>query len=190
MTKYTTARIHMVDSQINTAGVVSGPVLEAFRTVPRELFVPEELRGRVYADEDLPLSQGQFLMEPVILARMIEAAQIRPDDVVLNIGDSTGYSSAILAELSKVVMTHDNVAGQSSCSLIIMNGAVHEIPKNLLSCLTLGGRLVTVLKPAGEKMGTAVMVQRTGEGQYSTRKLFDAATPYIAGYEPKPAFTF
>ena len=190
MPQYAAARTNMVDSQIHTAGVVSAPVLEAFRSVPREMFVPENLRGRVYADEDLPLGGGHFLMEPSILARMIEAAQIRHDDVVLNIGDSTGYSSAILAELAKTVMTHDNVAGQASCSLIIMNGAVHEIPKNLLSCLTMNGRLLSVLKPEGKKVGTAVMVQRMGEGQYSTRKLFDAATPYIPGYEAKPSFTF
>lgn len=180
----------MVDSQIHTAGVVSAPVLEAFRAVPREAFLPENLRGRAYIDEDLPLGGGHFLMEPAILARMIEAAQINPDDIVLNIGDSTGYSSAILAELAKTVMTHDSVAGKASCSLIIMNGAVHEIPKNLLSCLTLNGRLLTVLRPEGKTVGTAVMLQRTGEEQYSTRHLFDAATPYIPGYEAKPSFVF
>lgn len=190
MSQYSAARTNMVDSQIHTAGVISEPVLNAFRTIPRELFVPEDLRGRVYADEDLPLGNGQFLMDPAILARMIEAVKMTPNDIVLNIGDSTGYSSAILAELAKIVLTHDNVAGQASCSLIIMNGAVAEIPQTLLSCLMLQGRLIAVLKPAGEKIGTVVMVQRTGDGQYSTRKLFDAATPYISGYEPRAAFTF
>lgn len=190
MTEYAVARINMVDSQIYPAGVVSAPVLNAFRTVPREKFVPENLRGRVYADEDLPLGDGMFLMEPSILARMIEAADIQSDDVVLNIGDPTGYSSAVLSELARLVMTHDNVAGQASCSLIIMSGAVHEIPQNLLSCLTENGRLLAVLKPAGARAGTVVIVQRLGEGQHAMRKLFDAATPYIPGYEPKPAFVF
>lgn len=190
MTQYAVARTNMVDSQIHTAGVVSAPVLAAFRAVPREAFLPENLRGRAYIDEDLPLGGGKFLMEPAILARMMEAAQIRADDVVLNIGDPTGYSSAILAELAKTVMTHDNVAGQSSCSLIIMNGAVHEIPKNLLSCLTVNGRLLTVLKPEGQAIGTVVMIQRTGEDQFSTRNLFDATTPYIPGYEAKASFSF
>jgi len=190
MPNYAAARINMVDSQINTAGVITGPVLDAFRKVPRENFVPEHLRGQVYADEDLPLGKGQFLMDPSVLARMIEAVEIRPDDVALSIGDPTGYSAAILSELCRSVMTHDDVAGQSSCSLILMNGAVHEIPQNLLACLALNGRLIAVLKPDGQKIGTAVMVQRTGENQYSTRKLFDAATPYIPGYEPRPAFVF
>ena len=190
MPNYAAARINMVDSQIHPSGVVSAPVLDAFRTVPREMFVPEELRGRVYADEDLMLDNGQFLMDPAILARMIEAANVQPQDVILNIGDSTGYSSAILAELAKTVMTHDNVAGQASCSLILMNGAVAEVPKTLLACLSQKGRLLAVLKPVGEKIGTVVLVQRTGEAQFSTRKLFDAATPYIPGYEPSAAFVF
>src|SRR5690606_5116811 len=97
---YATARRNMVDSQIHTSGVVSAPVLEAFSSVPREQFVPEHLRGRVYADEDLPLGNGHFLMDPAILARMIEAAEVQAGDVVLNVGDPTGYSSAILAELA------------------------------------------------------------------------------------------
>ncbi len=190
MPNYAAARINMVDSQIHTAGVLSAPVLEAFRKIPREEFVPEHLRGLVYADEDLPLGNGQFLMDPSVLARMIEAVEIRPDDVVLNIGDPTGYAEAILSELCRTVMTHDNVAGHSSCSVILMNGAVHEIPQNLLACLSQGGRLIAVLKPDGAKIGTVVMVLRTGEDQYATRKLFDSATPYIPGYEPRPAFVF
>ena len=190
MPNYAAARINMVDSQIHTAGVITGPVLEAFRKVPRENFVPDQLRGRVYADEDLPLGNGHFLMDPSVLARMIEAVEIRPDDVVLSIGDSTGYAAAILSELCKTVMTHDHVAGQSSCSLILINGAVHEIPQTLLACLSQNGRLITVLKPDGKKIGTVVMIQRTGENQFSTRKLFDAATPYVPGYEPRPAFIF
>jgi protein-L-isoaspartate(D-aspartate) O-methyltransferase len=104
MPNYAAARINMVDSQIHPSGVVSAPVLDAFRTVPREMFVPEDLRGRVYADEDLMLGNGQFLMDPAVLARMIEAANVQPQDVILNIGDSTGYSSAILAELAKPLL--------------------------------------------------------------------------------------
>ncbi len=190
MSNYAAARINMVDSQIHTSGVISAPVLDAFRGVPREMFVPENLRGRVYADEDLPLGNGYFLMDPAVLARMIEALEIQHSDVILNIGDSTGYSSAILAELAGTVMTHDNVAGQASCSLVVMNGAVAEIPKNLLSCLAIDGRLIAVLKPAGKKMGAVVLVQRVGDSQYSTRTLFDAATPYIPGYEPQDHFVF
>lgn len=99
------ARKNMVDSQIHTAGVIDYAVLEAFRTVPREMFAPEHLRGVAYVDEDLALGDGYYLMEPAVLARMVEAAGVRPDDIVLNIGDVTGYSSAILSMLAGTVIT-------------------------------------------------------------------------------------
>ncbi len=214
------ARKNMVDSQIHTAGVISEPLLEAFRTVPREMFVPEQLRGVAYIDEDLPLGDGRYLMEPSVLARMLQAADLRPQDVVLNIGDDTGYSSAVLSLLVETVITVESQAALldparrcwaefSYCniavidgdltegcpehapySLIFMKGAVAEIPDIFLAQLSLHGRLVAILRPAGAKIGTAVIVERVGEGKYSTRKLFDAATPYIPGFEPRPEFSF
>lgn len=190
MINYAAARTHMVDSQIHTAGVVSAPVLDAFRTVPRELFVPENLRGLVYADEDLPLGQGHFLMEPAILARMIEAANIQGSDHVLNIGDSTGYSTAILAMLAKSVAAPEKAAANETFSLIFINGAVGEFPPAWLSLLSQQGRIIGVIKPVGAPMGTATMCERIGENAYSTRKLFDAGTSYIPGFEPHALFTF
>lgn len=214
------ARTNMVDSQIYTAGVVSSPVLESFRTVPREMFVPESLRDVAYVDEDLDLGQGRFLMEPVVLARMIHEASVRDSDIVLNIGDSTGYSSAILSTLASTVVTVETAPGMldrarrvwvendycniamisgdltegapehAPYSLIFMNGSVAEIPDIFLAQLSLHGRLVTVWKPAGAKIGTAIMIERIGDGKYATRKLFDAFTPYITGFEPRSEFTF
>lgn len=219
----------MVDSQIHTAGVITESVLQAFSSVPREAFLPEEMRGMAYVDEDLDLNAatGQWahgprvLMEPAILARMIQAVSIRTDDVVLNIGDRVGYSSAVLSLLAMTVITQENPrvddfaqaravwADQSYCniatipgdvaegcpehapySLIVLNGAVAEIPEILLSQLSLGGRLVGVHMPSDARSGTAVLVERIGEGKYSTRKLFDAFTPYIPGYAPKSEFVF
>lgn len=214
------ARKNMVDSQIHTAGVISEPVLEAFRTVPREVFVPEHLRGLAYVDEDLPLGDGRYLMEPSVLARLIQAADVRHDDVVLNVGDDTGYSSAILSLLAGTVITVEarpdlldvarvcwadfsccNVAvidgdmtegcpEHAPYSLIFMKGAIAEIPDIFLAQLTLHGRLLAILRPAGAKIGTAVIIERVGDGKYSTRKLFDAATPYIPGFEPRTEFAF
>jgi protein-L-isoaspartate(D-aspartate) O-methyltransferase len=214
------ARKNMVDSQIHTAGVISEEVLHAFRTVPRELFVPEHLRGVAYIDEDLPLGDGRYLMEPAVLARMIQAAEVKPGDVVLNIGDDTGYSSAILSMLAGTVITVEAQPGLlegarvcwaefSYCnvavingdltegcvehapySLIFMKGAVAEIPDIFLAQLSLHGRLLAILRPAGAKIGTAVIIERIGDGKYSTRKLFDAATPYIPGFEPRTEFAF
>ena len=190
MSNYAAARTNMVDSQIHTAGVISDPVLEAFRSVPREMFVAEELRGLVYADEDLPLGQGHFLMEPATLARMIETVEVKEGDRVLNIGDSTGYSTAILSRLATTVMTLDQAKDNDVFSLIFMNGAVAEIPQTLLEHLSLRGRLITIVKPAGVRVGTVTLIERIGDGHYSTRKFFEAGTPYIPGFEPQPGFTF
>lgn len=221
MINYAAARRNMVDSQIHTNGVISEPVLEAFRTVPRELFVPDALRGMAYVDEDLPLGDGRFLMEPALLARMITAADVRAEDIVLNLGDLTGYSSAILSLLASTVVTLEPRAGLldsarrvwaddgSYCniavihgdlaegcpehapySLILMNGAVAEVPGILLAQLSLHGRLIAVHQPAGARIGTATLIERIGDEKYATRKLFNGATPYIHGFEPRPEFVF
>lgn len=189
MSQFSTARINMVDSQIHTAGVVSAPILEAFRTVPRENYVPEEMRGLVYSDEDLPLGNGHFLMEPAILARMLEAVEINTNDCALSVGDATGYSAAIMTMLAKSVTTADRVAANDQFSLIVISGAVAEMPPEWLSLLTIGGRIVSVLKPKGQ-VGVATEIERIGESSFSTRKLFDAGTPYLPGFEPRTSFTF
>lgn len=189
MSNFSTARTNMVDSQIHTAGVVSAPILEAFRTVPREDYVPEAVRGLVYADEDLPLGNGHFLMEPAILARMLEAAGVTAEDRALSIGDSTGYCAAILAMLAKSVTAADRVAANDQFSLIVVSGAVAEMPPEWLSLLSVRGRIVAVLKPGGQ-VGVATEIERVGEDSFSTRKLFDAGTPYLPGFEPRMTFTF
>ena len=73
-------------------------------TIPRELFVPKQLRGVAYGDEDLDLGQGSFLVEPLVLARLIQTAEIKPDEVALVIGDATGYAAAVAARLAATVI--------------------------------------------------------------------------------------
>ena len=91
------ARKNMVDCQIHTSGVVHTGLLQAFETVPRELFVPEHLKGIAYFDEDIQLAKGRYLSEPLILSKMLQAADLQSDDVVLDIGGGTGYCAAILS---------------------------------------------------------------------------------------------
>src|SRR5688572_3721790 len=97
---YAQSRINMVDSQIHTGGVVDEAILEAYRSVPRELFVRPGQEGIAYNDEDLPLGGGRYLMEPLIHARLMQAVLPRPVDTVLDIGGATGYSAAVLARLA------------------------------------------------------------------------------------------
>src|SRR3546814_13287049 len=83
------------------------PLVEAFLSVPREMFVPKTMRGIAYVDEDLSLGAGRYLMEPMVLARLLQLAQVGPEDLVLDIGSTTGYSAAVLARLAAAVVGLD-----------------------------------------------------------------------------------
>lgn len=209
----------MVDSQIRTNGVITPGIIEAFRTVPREEFIPKTYRGMAYADEDAALGGGRFLLDPTVHARMIEAAELQENDAVLDIGCATGYSSAILSSLVMTVIALEesqeyldraaqmwarlgvnNAVGfkgtlSEGCpkhapySLIVINGAVAEIPTGIAAQLSPEGRLLAILRKPGEVMGQATIARNVG-GRVSTFSLFSAAAPYVPGFEPKQAFVF
>lgn len=214
------ARKNMLDCQLATNGITSPEVLEVFSRLPRELFLPKDWRGNAYIDEDLPLQNGCFCMEPVIHARMVQAAQPGKSHAVLNIGDTTGYASAVLSDLVSTVVAlesrvgaldharpvwddlgccniavvrgkdHEGSPDHAPYDLIFLNGAVPALPEALLSQLADKGRLVTVLKKPGSAMGSITVIEKIGEGKFSTTTLFDAATPYLPGFAPETAFIF
>jgi protein-L-isoaspartate(D-aspartate) O-methyltransferase len=93
MPDYAAARRNMVDSQLRTNRVTDEALLAAIAHIPRERFVPPTLSGVAYIDEDIPLGNERYLMEPMVLGRMIQAAEIQPSDSVLDVGCATGYSS-------------------------------------------------------------------------------------------------
>ncbi|GJL84696.1 MAG: protein-L-isoaspartate O-methyltransferase [Micavibrio sp.] len=220
MFNFEEARTNMVDGQIHTSGVVSEGVLEAFQSVPRELFVPKALQNVAYTDEDLPLGEGRFLLEPAVHAKMVQAVEPKPSDVVLDIGGGTGYSAAILSPMVTTVVAVEesqkylNAAAKTweelaVCNvvsfkgkltkgspehapfdLIFMNGAVSEIPGDIVAQLAMDGRLITIVKRPGETMGDVTIVQSLGEGQFSSYNLFSAGSPYLPGFAPNPTFTF
>lgn len=220
MTDFTAARINMVDSQIHTMGVVSEPILEAFRTVRREDFVPDARRAIAYCDEDLPLIPGRCLMEPVTHARLIQAVLPVITDSVLDVGTATGYSAAIFAGLVERVVAVEpdpklltkaeatwlqlglrNVtphsgpfaagyAAEAPYSLIFVNGSMSEIPSTLIDQLAPGGRLAGIVKVADDKIGRAVLITKAMNGTIGERVLFDAAVPYLPGHQPRMGFVF
>lgn len=220
MPDFTAARINMVDSQIHTMGVVNDTILEAFRTIRREEFVPDERRAIAYCDEDLPLGQGRCLMEPVTHARLLQAAAPVATDTVLDIGCASGYSSAIIASMTSRVVAveqdptllaaaeqnwmklgitnvqphlgafQDGMGADAPYSLILINGGVAAIPTAILDQLAPMGRLLAVTKSAHDKIGRAVILTKTGTGAVSERVLFDAAVPYLPGLSPRNDFVF
>lgn len=209
----------MVESQIRTNKVTDGGLISAMRKIPREKFVPRHLQGVAYADEDIALGGGRWLREPMVLARLIQEADIKKTDLVLDIGCGTGYSTAVLGHLASTVvgleqnkdmsdeadrLLHDldivnavviqqkdlreGYAQQGPYDAILINGSVPVVPDKIKSQLADGGRLVTVLSTRGH-MGNAVLITRFGES-FSTRVLFDAATPTLSGFEASKTFEF
>lgn len=215
---FSVARQSMVNSQIRPNRVSDGNVIAAMAEMPREAFLPKALHGVAYVDEDLPLGKGRYLIEPLALARLLQAAAIQPTDVILIIGCGTGYSvavasrlaSAVVAiesdaklaqaasetlselELDTVAVTHgDPKAGyakQAPFDVILFDGAVADIPEAIARQLAEGGRLVAVVRP-GEGVGKAVLVT-SGGGILSRRELFDANIPWLPGFEPAAPFVF
>jgi len=218
MVDFAAARRNMVESQLRTNKVTDLRVLDAFETVPRELFVPEPLRGIAYVDEDVALGGGRFVMEPRVLARLLQAAEPGPEDMALDLGCGSGYATAILSRLvATVVALEDDAAlaeaanrtldsleidnavvvegrlaagypKQAPYNIILLGGAVAEIPAAIADQLAEDGRLVAVVS-AGPGLGRATLMRRDG-GVVSSRVLYDAALPVLPGFEPVPGFVF
>ena len=99
----------MVEEQLRARGIVDERVLDAMERVPREVFVPEDLRDRAYADVALPLTGGQTISQPYMVAKICEALALRGDERVLDVGTGSGYQAAVLAELAAEVHTIERI---------------------------------------------------------------------------------
>src|SRR6516225_145413 len=210
MTKFGAARAHMIESQLRPNKVVDARVLAAFAGIQRELFVPEHFQAVAYIDEDLPLGNGRYLKESMVVARLLQAAAVKRTDTALIIGAGTGYEAALVAALARNVvaleedpelargaraaLVEHSVASVSIVEgpltlgyrprapydVILFCGGVAEVPSEIDSQLAEGGRLLAVVNPANG-VGRATLRTRTGV-------LFDAATPLLPGFLPKRAF--
>lgn len=220
MSLYQKSRAAMVESQIRTNGVVSEAVLVAFETMPREEFVPAALKSVAYADKHVPLNNDRVMFEPMVHAKILEAIAPQPHEVALDIGTGYGYSAAILSRLvttvialesrqnlieraEKLLADHDvcNVVFQKSklqngCpehapfDVIIFNGAVSNVPSDVLDQLAVGGRLVALVQSDANDVGQVVLFQRAEGGHISERVLFEASMPYLQGFTPEERFSF
>ena len=207
----------MVESQIRTNKVTDPGLLGALLDIPRERFVPLALQGIAYVDDDLDLGGGRFLMEPMVMARLIQIAEPRAGDKALVIGCSSGYSAAVLGRLCACVVaveTDRTLASQAAHTLadlaltnatiehgaldegcaargpydvILFDGAIEILPEEVLDQLAEGGRLAAVVNERGVGRGTLVI--RRG-GVISRRPVFDAAVPALPGFGVPPSFVF
>lgn len=218
MTAYDTARTNMIERQLRPNKVTDERVINAFAAIRRESFVPERLRPIAYADDDLPLGNGRFLMSPMVAARLLQAAEIGRNDNALVIGAGVGYEAAVISQLGRSVVALESdpgLARQGRAALvehriasvnivdepqspaarariaydvILFGGAVAAIPLEISAQLAEGGRLVAVVRP-DDGPGRATLTTRTG-GILASRVMFDAATPFLPAFARKPGFVF
>lgn len=219
MTDYALARRNMVDGQLRPNKVTNAALLTAIGELPRERFLPEALRSVAYADDDVPLGGGRYLMEPMVLARLIQTLQPQPGDRCLVVGAGRGYGAALLARLVKTVTAVESdpvlataaaqIArdlsiegiqwisgkfelggpGSAPYEVVLIEGAVRQVPQAILDQMAEGGRLATIASGAPGAMGVAQMFVKAG-GVASARPLFEAGTPLLPGFAPPPRFTF
>lgn len=212
------ARKRMVDSQIRPNRVNDPSLLAALRRLPREAFLPPKLAALAYADEDVPLGNGRVLMEPLVLAKLIQLAAPNAGDRALVVGAGTGYGAALLAACGARVTALEEdrtllaiasealmaeapgvtlVSGPLAAGwpaggpydLILIEGGITAIPTAIESQLKQdGGRLVAVLTGPG-RPGQAVLAEPSA-GRLRAQPMFDCAVPTLPGFRPEPAFTF
>ena len=213
------ARKAMIDSQIRPNKVIDERVIEAFSAVPREAFVPRALRDVAYVDEDLSLSGGRFIVEAMVMARLLQALSLQPEANVLLIGAGTGYSAALLSHLCASVIAIDNrsaavekaqdILGQMEIGnvavlrgkltegcpkegpydAIIIEGGVEVMPQALLEQLAPNGQCASIWRSSPTAQGEASLWSRAG-GQFVRRSLFNAQVPSLNEFKAKAEFTF
>ena len=181
-------REEMVALQLRARGIVDERVLAAMGGVPRELFVPEDLRARAYDDAALPIGEGQTISQPYMVARICEELELRGDERVLDVGTGSGYQAAVLAELAAEVHTIERIRALAERAEAILGDRVHvhvgdgsrglpehapygaiavaaaapHLPQALVEQLEARGRLVV---PVGSRWSQVLqVVVRTPEG--------------------------
>ena len=209
----------MVESQLRTNKVSNTNVLMAFETIAKENFIDEAYAALAYIDEDLMLERNRFILEPMVFARLVQALELTDTDSVLDIGATSGYSTAIIAKLAQSVvgiesdtdlaqMGQDNLtaegidnavilqgkhldgfANEAPYNAIIIEGSVEDVPMPLLNQLSDNGRLVTILRENATSPGKAVKYVRSGDG-FAHTTLFDAQTPMLSEFAKEKVFSF
>ena len=218
MIDHAVARRNMVAGQIKTNRVTDERLIEAMEEIPRERFVPHAMRGTAYVDEDVEIAPGRYMMEPMVLARLVQEADIGADDIVLDVGCGTGYASAVMARLAGTVIALDvdetlakeaaralnavsadnaivvtgalaeGYTRQAPYDVILVGGAVDRLPQTLADQLAEAGRMVAVVRAPGA-VGQATLWARH-RGALSGRRLFEASLPPLPGFDQPARFEF
>ena len=219
-------RFNMIEQQIRPWDVLDPQVLQLLSVLRREEFVPAAHRALAFADMMVPLRGhaeeamrlGQVMLEPKMEARLLQDADPKPHDKVLEVGTGSGYMAALLAgraqrvvsleiEPDLVRLARENLqkagvrnvdvreadgahglAAEGPFDVIVLSGSVAEVPSALLQQLKVGGRLVTIV--GEEPVMRATLMTRTGDASYTTAQRWDTLAPRLLHFPAPPRFRF
>lgn len=217
MIDFAAARIRMVDSQVRPSDVTRYPIIEAMLAVPREEFVPRPLKPVAYAGDHVALAPGRVVLDPRVFGKLLDALEIGPSDLVLDIGAGLGYSTAVIARLAEAViaieedeaMAAEAASGLAAQSVdnavvtpgalaagdpahgpydaIVIEGGIETLPADLAAQLKDGGRIGAIFMSGAG--GQARVGVKTGE-RIAWRYAFDASAPVLPGFAAAKPFAF
>ncbi len=205
----------MVDTQVRPSDVTKFPIIDAMLDIPREAYVPDAMREAAYVGENLTLPGGRTMLDPRTLAKMLDALNIQPDHVVMDLGCGLGYSTALVARLAEFVVgveddepradeaqailsAHDvdnaavisgpleeGAAKSGPYDTILINGGVEEVPETITDQLREGGHIGAIF--AEGALGV-VRIGHKADGRVNWRFSFNAGAPVLDGFKKKAAF--
>jgi protein-L-isoaspartate(D-aspartate) O-methyltransferase len=211
------ARQQMVDQQVRAWDVLHPDVLQVLKNIPREQFVPTGYEALAFADTEIPIGHGQFMMTPTLEGRLLQALKPTSSDKVLEIGTGSGFLAACLARLSDSVTSvdiHDDFLAAAKVNLedtgignvtllsmdamqklpdekfdvVAITGSIEDFDPRFVDALNPGGRLFVVVG-TGPAMD-ARLVTRTGDNDWQSESLFETVlAPLVNGSKP-PQFLF
>lgn len=217
MIDFTAARTAMVDCQVRPSDVTLYPVIEAMLSTPREEYVPRNLRSVAYAADHLGIGEGRYILDSRVMAKLLDALAIQPNELVLDIGCGLGYSTALIAHLAEMVIAveaDENMAAEAGRILvehsadnalvlngvladgavqhgpydvIVIEGGVEDVPEAIIAQLKVGGRMAMIRMQGA--LGQCVVGHKTENG-IDWRRAFDAAAPVLGGFNAASEFLF
>lgn len=216
VTDFASRRTMMVDTQVRPSDVTKFPIIDAMLKVERENFLPEAKREAAYVDANIELAEGRVALEPRTFARMLDALNIQPSEMVLDIGTGLGYSAAVIARLADTVVAVEEleeIAGEAQTLLsasgsdnaaviegplvdgaakhgpydvIIAEGGVEVLPEAITDQLADGGRMAVLFMEGA--LGTVRIGYKAGKS-VTWRDSFNASAPVLPGFARQDVFS-